>query len=37
MWRVENKKLKAVVIGRSEIRVHGRKKFGCEEEIGDND
>jgi len=32
MWTVENEKLKAVVIGRSEIRVRERKKLGFVEE-----
>ena len=32
MWTVENEKLKAVVIGRREIRVRGRKKLRFVEE-----
>jgi len=32
MWTIQNEKLKAAVIGRSEIRVLGRKKLGFVEE-----
>jgi len=32
MWTVQNEKLKAVVIGRIEIRVRGSKKLGFVEE-----